>query len=195
MRIKKAELLALAVKKEQYPPEGPPEVAFAGRSNVGKSSLLNLLTGRRRLAYTSGSPGKTQTINFYSINDDAFRIVDLPGYGYAKVARQVSEKWGRMIEAYLEGRQTLRRVALLVDIRHDPTAQDLQLYEYLKHYGLAGLVVCTKADKVGTNERTKCVKRIRQTLALGEGDTLVCVSALKKTGVDDLLAAIARVVG
>jgi len=195
MKIGQAELLAMAVRAAQYPPAGPPEIAFAGRSNVGKSSLLNLLTGRKKLAYISGSPGKTQTINFYSINGDAFRIVDLPGYGYARVPKSVSEKWGKMIESYLRTRETLRRVALLVDIRHDPTAQDVQLYDYLRHYGLSGLIVCTKADKVGTNERARQLKRIRETLGAAEEDRVFPVSALRRTGVDELLDEMKGIVG
>ena len=195
MKINQAELLAMAVRAAQYPPAGPPEIAFAGRSNVGKSSLLNLLTGRKKLAYTSGSPGKTQTINFYAINKDAFRIVDLPGYGYARVSKSASEKWGKMVESYLETRETLRRVALLVDIRRDPSAQDLQLYDYLKHFRLSGLIVCTKADKVGANERARQLKRIREALEAGAEDRVVPVSALKKTGVDELLDEMEGIIG
>ena len=139
MKINKAELEAVAVKASQYPPEDIPEIAFAGRSNVGKSSLLNLITGRKALARVSGSPGKTRTINFYRC-DDLFRIVDLPGYGFAKVSRSESEKWGAMIEGYLENRSNLLKVVQLVDIRHKPSAQDVQMYEYLKYYGLDGIV-------------------------------------------------------
>lgn len=186
MIVKKAELEAVAVRKNQYPPEDVPEVAFAGRSNVGKSSLLNLLTNRRSLARVSGSPGKTRTINFYRIND-AFRIVDLPGYGYAKVSRSESESWGAMIEGYLQNRRTLKKVVLLVDIRHTPSAQDVQMYDYLKHYGLDGIVAATKADKVSGNERQKCVSVIRKTLEMGKDDLIIPVSALKRTGQDKLL--------
>jgi GTP-binding protein len=193
MEIKKAELLGIAAKKEQYPPAEPPEIAFAGRSNVGKSSLLNLLAARKKLAYISGNPGKTQTINFYSINDDAFRIVDLPGYGYARVSKSVSEKWGRMVEIYLEGRETLKKVAILVDIRHEPSAQDVQLYGYLKHFGLSGLIVATKADKVSRNAIPKQVDQIRRKLSAEDSAEVVCMSALKKTGVTELLGAIERI--
>lgn len=152
-KINKSEILAVAVKKEQYPESGPMEIAFAGRSNVGKSSLLNLITGRRKLARISGSPGKTRTINFYSINDDCFRIVDLPGYGYAKVSKAETLKWGQMIEEYLIERTNLLKVIQLVDIRHKPTKQDVQMYDFLKYYGLDGIVVATKADKISNNER------------------------------------------
>ncbi|MBR0379678.1 MAG: YihA family ribosome biogenesis GTP-binding protein [Mogibacterium sp.] len=188
MKITKAELEAVAVKASQYPPEDIPEIAFAGRSNVGKSSLLNLITGRKSLARVSGSPGKTRTINFYRCNDE-FRIVDLPGYGFAKVSRSESEKWGAMIEGYLENRGTLLKVVQLVDIRHKPSAQDVQMYDYLKYYGLDGIVAATKADKLGTNEKAKALKQIRQTLGMGKGDILIPVSALKRTGDEELLDA------
>ena len=188
MKITKAELEAVAVKASQYPPEDLPEIAFAGRSNVGKSSLLNLITVRKSLARVSGSPGKTRTINFYRCND-AFRIVDLPGYGFAKVSKSESEKWGAMIEGYLENRSTLLKVVQLVDIRHRPSAQDVQMYDYLKYYGLDGIVVATKADKLGANERAKALKLIRQTLGMKKEDMLIPVSALKKTGDEELLDA------
>ena len=189
MKINKSELETVAVKAAQYPPEDLPEIAFAGRSNVGKSSLLNLITGRKGLARVSGSPGKTRTINFYRINDE-FRIVDLPGYGYAKVSKSESEKWGAMIEGYLENRVTLLKVVQLVDIRHKPSAQDVQMYDYLKYYGLDGIVVATKADKVGSNQKAKCIKEIRQTLGMKKDDIVIPVSALKRTGDDELLSAI-----
>ena len=188
MKITKAELEAVAVKASQYPPEDIPEIAFAGRSNVGKSSLLNLITGRKSLARVSGSPGKTRTINFYRCNDE-FRIVDLPGYGFAKVSRSESEKWGAMIEGYLENRGTLLKVVQLVDIRHKPSVQDVQMYDYLKYYGLDGIVAATKADKLGTNEKAKALKQIRQTLGMGKSDILIPVSALKRTGDEELLDA------
>ena len=186
MKINKSELEAVAVKASQYPPADVPEIAFAGRSNVGKSSLLNLITGRKSLARVSGSPGKTRTINFYRCND-GFRIVDLPGYGFAKVSRSESERWGAMIESYLENRSTLLKVVQLVDIRHKPSAQDIQMYEYLKYYGLDGIVVATKADKVGANERAKNMKLIRNALGMEKEDKLIPVSALKRTGDTELL--------
>ncbi|MBE6019843.1 MAG: YihA family ribosome biogenesis GTP-binding protein [Clostridiales bacterium] len=191
MTITKAELEAVAVKASQYPPEDMPEIAFAGRSNVGKSSLLNLITGRKALARVSGNPGKTRTINFYRINDE-FRIVDLPGYGFARVSKAESEKWGAMIEGYLENRGTLRKVVQLVDIRHKPSAQDVQMYEYLKYYGLDGIVAATKADKVSGNQRAACVKLIKETLGMGKEDVVVPVSALKRTGDDKLLEVIEK---
>lgn len=191
MVIKKAELETVAVKKNQYPEDTMAEIAFAGRSNVGKSSLLNLLTNRKSLARVSGNPGKTRTINFYRIND-AFRIVDLPGYGYAKVSKSVTENWGAMMEEYFENRQGLKKVVQLVDIRHAPSAQDQQMYEYLRHYGMDGIVVATKADKVSRNELQKCMKTIRQTLKLGPEDLVIPVSALKKSGYEELLTEIEK---
>lgn len=189
MIIKKAEIETVAVKKSQYPEDNMKEIAFAGRSNVGKSSLLNLLTGRKSLARVSGAPGKTRTINFYRINDE-FRIVDLPGYGYAKVSKSMSESWGDMMETYLEQREGLVKVVQLVDIRHEPSKQDVQMYEYLRHFGLDGLVVATKADKVSRNELQKCLKVIRKTLNLSSEDIVIPVSALKRTGYQELLDVI-----
>jgi GTP-binding protein len=190
MRIKRAEITAVCAKQNQYPADDRQEIAFAGRSNVGKSSLINLLTGRKKLAKISGSPGKTRTINFYEITTDIdipFRIVDLPGYGYAKVSKSMSADWGRMMEEYFTVREGLRRVILLVDIRHEPTKQDVQMYDYLKYYGLDGTVVATKADKVSRNQLAKQKKLIRKTLGMDAEDDIICVSALKKTGQDELL--------
>ncbi|MDR2132973.1 MAG: ribosome biogenesis GTP-binding protein YihA/YsxC [Clostridiales Family XIII bacterium] len=189
MIVKKAELAAIAVRADGYPPDDMPEVAFAGRSNVGKSSLLNLLTGRKRLAKVSGSPGKTRTINFYVVND-AFRIVDLPGYGYAKLSRSVSENWGDMVETYLKRRKGLALVVLLADIRHKPSAQDAQLREWLRYRGLNMLVAATKADKISHRAVAAQLSLIRETLALSREERIVPVSALKRTGVEELLAAI-----
>ena len=193
MKINKSELEAVAVKPAQYPPEDIPEIAFAGRSNVGKSSLLNLITGRKSLARVSGSPGKTRTINFYRINDE-FRIVDLPGYGYAKASKAEQATWGDMMEKYLENRQGLKVVAQLVDVRHAPSKQDLQMYDYLKYYGLDGLVILTKADKVSRNELNKNTAMIRKALDLKPEDRTIAVSALKKTGCDVLLTEFDRII-
>ncbi|MGX8774317.1 MAG: ribosome biogenesis GTP-binding protein YihA/YsxC [Bacillota bacterium] len=194
MRITKSDIEAVAVKPSQYPPDNLKEIAFAGRSNVGKSSLLNLLTGRKKLAKVSGSPGKTRTINFYLINDE-FRIVDLPGYGYAKVSKSVSQEWGDMIEKYLQNRQNLLKVVQLVDIRHEPSKQDVEMYDYLRYYGLDGIVVATKADKVSRNQIPKQIKQIKQTLKLGPDDVVVPVSALKRTGYEELLEVIEGILG
>ena len=204
MKINQSDLECVAVKPAQYPSPDRAEIAFAGRSNVGKSSLLNMITGRKSLARVSGSPGKTRTINFYACNAMTksgsepakcdFRIVDLPGYGYAKISRAESEKWGQMMEAYLEHRDNLVKVVQLVDIRHKPSAQDVQMYDYLKYYGLDGIVVATKADKVSNNERQKCLKEIRTTLGMEKGDIIIPCSALKRSGADELLDVIERLV-
>ncbi len=192
LKINRSELVAVAVKPVQYPAENMAEIAFAGRSNVGKSSLLNLLTGRKKLARVSGAPGKTRTINFYEIDGD-FRIVDLPGYGYAKVSKSISEDWGPMMEKYLSGRPNLLKVVQLVDIRHEPTKLDIQMYDYLRHYGLDGVVVATKADKVSRNEMVKNVSKIRKVLKLSAEDVVIPVSALKRTGQELLLEEIEKI--
>lgn len=189
MKINKSKLETVAVKPAQYPPENLKEIAFAGRSNVGKSSLLNLITGRKKLAHVSGSPGKTRTINFYLVNDE-FRIVDLPGYGYAKVSKSVSEGWGSMMEQYLGSRPNLIKVIQLVDIRHAPSKQDVEMYNYLRYYGLDGIVVATKADKISVNQMSKNIKVIRQTLGLSIKDRVIPVSALKRSGYEELLDVI-----
>lgn len=193
MKIKKAELAAVAVRENQYPAEDMPEIAFAGRSNVGKSSLFNTLVNRRNFARVSGSPGKTRTINFFDINGE-FRIVDLPGYGYAKVSKSQSKEWGPMMENYLENRPNLLKVVQLVDVRHAPSAQDVQMYDYLRYHGLDGIVVATKADKVSRNELNKNISVIKKTLKLGADDVVVPVSSLKKTGVEALLDVIEGVI-
>jgi len=193
MKINKSDLLAMAVKEQQYPQGNCPEIAFAGRSNVGKSSLLNLFTGRKKLARISSSPGKTRTINFYTINDDEFRIVDLPGYGYANVSKSISRNWGAMVEGYLKNRENLVEVVLLVDIRHKPTGQDIQMYEWMKYYGFGNLVVATKADKVSKNRAGKYIKVIQETLNLDRNTIIIPVSVLKKTGIDDLKGEIEKV--
>ena len=186
MRITKSELECVAVKPSQYPPMDLPEIAFVGRSNVGKSSLLNYITGRKSLARVSGSPGKTRTINFYRIND-SFRIVDLPGYGYAKVSREITKGWDRMMADFFDKRESLRRVVQLVDIRHEPTTQDVQMYEFLREYGLAGLICATKSDKVSGNQRQNSISVIKKKLKLAQDDIIVPVSALKRTGAEELL--------
>jgi GTP-binding protein len=190
MIVRKVELVAVAAKRNQYPSEDKKELAFAGRSNVGKSSLINLLLNRK-IARTSGSPGKTRTINFYEINED-FRIVDLPGYGYTKISRSITENWGEMIEAYLQDRPNLRCVVQLVDIRHAPTVQDKQMYEWSRHYGFDGVVVATKADKLSRNEMVKNLAMIRNELGLTQNDKLFPVSALKRTGTAELEAELSR---
>ncbi len=194
MKIKTSQLEAVAVKRSQYPEDNMKEIAFAGRSNVGKSSLLNLITGRRALARVSGSPGKTRTINFYNIND-SFRIVDLPGYGYAKVSRSVTDNWGDMMEQYFSARHNLVKTVQLVDIRHEPSKQDIQMYEYLRHYGLDGLVVATKADKISRNQINKNISVIKKALGMKPEDKVIACSALKRTGQDELLDEIEKLLG
>ena len=194
MRIIRSELEAVAVRPNQYPDASLDEIAFVGRSNVGKSSLLNLLTNRKSLARVSGNPGKTRTINFYLIND-AFRFVDLPGYGYAKVSKSITADWDRMMDDFFKQRKNLKRVVQLVDIRHEPSKLDVQMYEYLRSYGLDGLVCATKADKISGNQKQKNLSIIRKSLNLGKEDKIVPVSALKKTGHDALLDYIAEELG
>ncbi len=194
MKIKTSQLEAVAVKRSQYPEDNMKEIAFAGRSNVGKSSLLNLITGRRALARVSGSPGKTRTINFYNING-SFRIVDLPGYGYARVSRSVTENWGDMMEQYFSARHNLVKTVQLVDIRHEPSKQDIQMYEYLRHYGLDGLVVATKADKISRNQINKNISVIKKALGMKPEDKVIACSALKRTGQDELLDEIEKLLG
>ena len=166
--------------------DGRPQFAFAGRSNVGKSSVINRLAGRKNLAYVGASPGKTTQVNYFLVDQRAY-LVDLPGYGYAKVSKSISQDWGLMMETYLEKRENLLKVVQLVDIRHAPSVQDVQMYEYLRHFGLDGIVVATKADKVSKNEMQKCLAVIKKTLSLSEDDILIPVSALKRTGQDKLL--------
>ena len=194
MRIIRSELEAVAVRPNQYPDVSLDEIAFVGRSNVGKSSLLNLLTNRKSLARVSGNPGKTRTINFYLIND-AFRFVDLPGYGYAKVSKSITADWDRMMDDFFKQRKNLKRVVQLVDIRHEPSKLDVQMYEYLRSYGLDGLVCATKADKISGNQKQKNLSVIRKSLNLSKEDKIVPVSALKKTGHDVLLDYIAEELG
>jgi GTP-binding protein len=186
MIIRKAEFISSAVDPRQYPDTSLPEIAFAGRSNVGKSSLINLLMNRKNLAKVSSTPGKTRTVNFFDING-SFRIVDLPGYGYAKLSKAETERWGKMMESYLSGRENLIKVFQLVDIRHEPTAQDVQMYEWLKYYGLSGVVIATKSDKVSRNEMNRNKAVISRKLGLEAGDRIIPVSALKRSGTDDVL--------
>ena len=192
MIIKTSEFICAAVKPSQYPPEGVPEIAFTGRSNVGKSSLINLILNRRKLAKVSATPGKTRTINFFSINGGEFRLVDLPGYGYAKVSKAETADWGKMMESYLSKRGGLKVVIQLVDSRHAPTAQDKQMYEYLRYYGLDGIVAATKADKLSGSELHRNLAVIRKELQLTADDALIPVSALKRTGTEELLDRIGK---
>jgi GTP-binding protein len=154
MIIKTADFVTSATKPSQYPPEGSPEIAFAGRSNVGKSSLINVLVNRKRLVKTSSTPGRTQLINFFSINDSV-TFVDLPGYGYARVPVSVKKKWGPMIETYLSGRGTLKGVVVILDIRRTPREEELNLIDWLEHYSIASILILTKADKLSKTKQNK----------------------------------------
>lgn len=174
-----------AVNKSQYPAEGIPEIALAGRSNVGKSSIINTLLNRRNFARTSQTPGKTRTINFYLINNE-FYFVDLPGYGYAKIAKSEKEKWGGIMERYLESRQELCSIFLLVDIRHEPTADDKLMYEWIKHFGYNCVVIATKADKISRGQYQKHISIIRKKLQMESSEKVIPISSLKKTGVEEL---------
>ena len=186
MEIKQAEFTTSAVKPGQYPEDGRVEIAFVGRSNVGKSSLINTVTNRRKLVKVSQTPGKTRLINFFIINNQ-FYFVDLPGYGYAKVSKSEQAKWGGMMEQYLINRPQLKKVALLVDCRHKPTGDDVMMYEWIKHYGYQVIVVATKKDKLNKSELQRSAKGIKETLKLNPEDNLVFFSSLKKEGKEELL--------
>lgn len=161
------------------------EVAFAGKSNVGKSSLINALLNRKSLARTSAQPGKTQTINFYNVND-AMYLVDLPGYGYAKVSEEVKQKWGKMVERYLQNSKQLKAVFLLIDIRHDPSSNDKMMYEWMVYQGYAPIIVATKADKIKRSQLQKQLKAVRTGLAVEPGTQLIPFSSETKQGRDEL---------
>lgn len=186
MIIKTSEFIISAVQKIQYPLDRRVEIAFVGRSNVGKSSIINALTNRRHLAKTSQTPGKTRLINFFLINND-FHLVDLPGYGYAKVSKKEQASWGKTIETYLYGREELKRVVLLVDSRHKPTADDITMYEWIKHYGYNVVVVATKKDKISNNDLKKQEKLIRETLKISDEEKFYMFSSSNKRGRDELI--------
>jgi GTP-binding protein len=184
MLIKSSEFVTSAVKPEQYPPPEHPEVAFAGRSNVGKSSLINKLIRRRRLVKTSSTPGRTQLINFFIINDNLM-MVDLPGYGYAKVPAAVRKKWGPMVETYLSQRDTLKAVVVLMDLRRTPGVEEFSLIDWLRHYGIAAIPVLTKCDKLSKTKQKKQLDIAARTLSLPE-EQLTLFSAKTGTGRDAL---------
>lgn len=185
MIIKKAELLITAAKKEQYPDTTVPEIAFAGKSNVGKSSMINALLNRRNLARTSQQPGKTQTLNFYNINDE-LNFVDLPGYGYAKVSKSEQSKWATMIDIYLHNRQQLKETILLVDIRHEPGKSDQQMYQWIKNFGFTGYVIASKADKLSKSQQIKSINVIRKCLQIKDSNLIYPFSAVSKLGVEEI---------
>jgi GTP-binding protein len=190
-RIHSAEFVKAASAPKGYPPGGLPEIAFCGRSNVGKSSLINTLLTRRSLAQTSRTPGKTRTLNFFLINGD-FYFVDLPGYGYARISRSVKETWGKMIEAYLSSRRALRGTVLLIDIRHPPTAFDRQMKEWLDHFGHPVVVAATKADKLGAAACRRNLRTIAEELPLQEGQSLIAFSSTTGKGKAALWSALAE---
>ena len=185
MNVNNVCLEAVAVKKEQYPDKGYPEVAFAGKSNVGKSSLINRMINRKALARTSGNPGKTRTINFYNVEDKLF-FVDLPGYGYARAAKSEIEKWGRMIEDYLLKREQLRSIILLIDIRHEPGENDKMMYDWLKHYGYKIIIAATKSDKLKRSQIQKHLSMLTKGLNMEKGDILIPFSSEDGTGKEEL---------
>lgn len=195
MNINNVSLEAVCGRVDQFPDETLPEIALAGRSNVGKSSLLNMLTGRKSLANISSKPGKTRTINFYNV-DDAFRIVDLPGYGFARAPRSEMEKWAKLIETYIETRANLVAVTSLIDIRHDPTDLDRQLCEYLKGMDLLKTVVLTKADKIPKsqiNKKLGIAKKILSNEYDINGVRFIPVSALKRQGKEELMNELIKI--
>lgn len=189
MIIKKAELETVCGITSKVPDNRQPEFAFAGKSNVGKSSLINGLLNRKSLARTSSQPGKTQTINFYHINDQVY-FVDLPGYGYAKASVEVKEKWGKMVENYLHKSSVLRCVFLLVDIRHEPSANDKTMYDWIVHNGFHPVVIATKLDKIKRSQVQKQVKLLRTGLGMEKEDILIPFSAETKQGREEIWGVI-----
>lgn len=186
MKINKAEYVKGATNATHYPEDGRPEMIVAGRSNVGKSSFLNSLTNRKQLARVSSRPGKTQTLNFYDINDQLY-LVDVPGYGYAKVSKSLKETFGRMIEEYLVSRDELILGILLVDFRHKPTGDDIAMYNLYKHYEIPTLIIGTKKDKLGKTQYAKQEKLIKQTLDFDESDVFVGYSSETHDGREEVL--------
>lgn len=186
MQIKQAEFIISAAAKKQFPNDGRPEIAFVGRSNVGKSTIINTITNRRKLVKVSSTPGKTRLVNFFMINNE-FYFVDLPGYGYAKVSKSQLENWAKTIENYLVGRKQLIKVVLLVDSRHKPSKDDIQMYNWIKYYNYECMVIATKSDKITKNEKFKNTKLIRETLQMDENENLYFFSSLSKEGKEEIL--------
>lgn len=193
MIIKSAELETVCGITSKIPVNTMPEVAFAGKSNVGKSSLINALMCRKSLARTSSQPGKTQTINYYNVNKEIY-FVDLPGYGYAKVSKTEKEKWGKMIEKYLNTSGQLRKVYLLVDIRHEPNANDKQMYDWIVNSGYEPVIIATKLDKINRSQKDKHIKMLREGLKLRKGTLIIPFSAETKQGRDEIYADIEAVI-
>jgi GTP-binding protein len=185
MKITSAEFVISAVGPSQFPEDGLPEIALAGRSNVGKSSLINRMINRKNLARTSSQPGKTQTLNYYRVNE-ALYMVDFPGYGYARVSKTRREAWGKMVEAYITNREELKLVLCVIDMRHAPSKDDQMMYEWLCHYDIPRAVVATKADKLPKSQWAKNLKVVKQTLNMQPQDTLIMYSAETGMGRDEL---------
>jgi len=186
MKINTAYLKVLATRISQYPNLELPEFLLVGRSNVGKSSFINTVLGKRSLARTSATPGKTQTLNFYLANN-SFYLVDVPGYGYAQVNREMQKKMGLMIEEYLENRKELKRVFMLVDFRIKPTDDDILMYQFLKYYDIPVTLILNKCDKVSSSKRNKNLKLIKETIDIAPGDDLIEFSSVNKKGREEVL--------
>lgn len=191
MKISNVELSISAVRQSQYPVSSLPEFLIVGRSNVGKSSFVNTLINRKNYARTSSKPGKTQTLNFFKINDD-FYFVDVPGYGYAITDKKTQMKFGKMIEDYVANREQLKEVFMLIDFRHKPSSDDILMYKYLKYYNLKVTVVATKIDKISFGQREKYKNIILNTLELQEGDKLVLFSSVTKDGKKEIYGEIEK---
>ena len=191
MIIRKVSLETVCGITSRLPENTLPEIAFAGKSNVGKSSLINGLMNRKSLARTSAQPGKTQTINFYNVND-AFYLVDLPGYGYARVSEEVKAKWGKMVERYLKQSRQLRAVFLLIDIRHEPSANDRQMYDWILSQGYHPIIIATKLDKLNRSQVPAAVKRVREGLKAEKGTVILPFSALTKQGREEIYEVIEK---
>ena len=192
MEIKQAEFLKSAVDSDSLPPADRVEFMFCGRSNVGKSSFINMLCNRKSLARTSSNPGKTQTLNFFDINN-TFYFVDVPGYGYARVSKSIKATFGKMIEEYVTTRKVLKMVFLLVDFRHKPSEDDVLMFNFLKYHNLPVTVIATKSDKIKNSERKKCKQVILDTLELKEDDRLIITSSEKKEGLGLVLTVLDEV--
>ena len=193
MKINSVELSISAVRQSQYPTDNKPEFLLVGRSNVGKSSFINSIIERRNYARTSSKPGKTQTLNFYNVNND-FYLVDVPGYGYASVSKERQQKFGMMIEEYLTNRENLKEVFLLIDFRHKPTNDDLLMYNFLKYYDLSLTIILTKVDKIGRTLREKQLQLIKDTLNIKEEDKYILFSSTTKLGKNDVTSIIDKIV-
>ncbi|MFV0502877.1 MAG: ribosome biogenesis GTP-binding protein YihA/YsxC [Lachnospirales bacterium] len=189
MNVNNVYLDKVGVKESQYPESGLPEIAFAGKSNVGKSSLINTMLNRKALARTSGQPGKTRTINFYNLEEQLY-FVDLPGYGYAKISKSESEKWGKMIERYLLNRDTLKAIMLLIDIRHEVGQNDKQMFKWLSYYEKDIIIIATKADKIKRSQLPKHLKMLRTGLKLENTYNIIPFSSLGKTGIEEVWSKI-----